>query len=63
MAKVMRNYEIRKYVRASSAEEAIRLSKKAPIIEVIDRDNKPAVSNDQEQISAVGFSMPEVNEA
>lgn len=57
--KVIRNYEIRKYVRASSAEEAIRLSKKAPIIEVIDRDNKPAASNDGEQVHAVGFFMPE----
>jgi hypothetical protein len=55
----MRNYEIRKYVRASSAEEAIRLSKKAPIIEVIDRDNKPAVSNETESIQAIGFAPPE----
>jgi hypothetical protein len=59
---VLRNYEIRKYVKAANAEEAIRLSKKAPIIEVIDRDNKPEASNNTEQVCAIGFSMPECSE-
>ena len=57
MTKSLRSYEIRKYVMARSAEEAIRLSKKAPIIEVIDRDNKPASSNGDEQVHAIGFFM------
>jgi hypothetical protein len=57
--KTLRNYEIRKYVKAATAEEAIKLSKKAPIIEVIDTDAKPKSSNDDDsRTDAVGFFMP-----
>jgi hypothetical protein len=57
MAKeIWRDYVVRKYVRARSAAEALKLSESLPVIEVNEMKENPATSNgDHVATSAVGF--------
>ena len=64
MAKdVWRDYVVRKYVRARSAAEAIRLSESLDVIEVNEMKDKPDISNPVvSDTHAIGFQLPFVAE-
>lgn len=54
---IWRNFVIRKYVRARSAAEAIKLSVKEPVVEVNEMKEKPETSNPEVgSVTAIGFS-------
>lgn len=55
MGDIWRDYVVRKYVRARSAEEAIRLSEEAPVIEVNEMKDNPKASNQDPEVNFVGF--------
>lgn len=54
---IWRKYVVRKYVTARCAAEAIRLSSRAPVIEVNEMQDKPETSNQVPLASAMGFQM------
>ena len=55
---IWRDYVVRKYVHARSAEEAIRLSEALPVVEVNEMKDKPEASNaGVELCPAIGFQM------
>lgn len=49
---------MRKYVRARNAEEAIKLSRKLPVVEVNEMQDKPDVQNAGPGAPCVGFTIP-----
>ena len=55
---VYREYVVRKYVKARTAEEAIRLSESLPVVEVNEMKDKPETSNG-ESTNVVGFQWVE----
>ena len=56
MKQEYREYTVKKYVRARTAEEAIRLAESEPAIEVYEMKDKPESSNESAHTTqAVGF--------
>lgn len=56
MKQEYREYAVKKYVRARTAEEAILLAEKEPAIEVYEMKDKPESSNETARTTyAVGF--------
>lgn len=60
---IWRDYVVRKYVRARTAEEAIRLSESLPVVEVNEMKDRPETSNGESiSTTAIGFQWIEPEE-